>query len=104
MLGMALHPDFPAQPYVYVLYTYDAVLGGMAPTWSDECPNPPGPVSNGCVASARLSRLEAAGNEAVGPEEVLIEDWCQQYPSHSLGTLVFGAMERGTHRGRIAAL
>ena len=26
-----------------------------------------------------------------GTEQVLIEDWCQQYPSHSLGSLVFGA-------------
>jgi glucose/arabinose dehydrogenase len=23
LLGMTLHPDFPAQPYLYVLYTYD---------------------------------------------------------------------------------
>ena len=26
-----------------------------------------------------------------GPEQVLIEDWCQQYPSHSVGDLAFGA-------------
>jgi glucose/arabinose dehydrogenase len=26
-----------------------------------------------------------------GPERVLIEDWCQQYPSHSVGDLAFGA-------------
>ena len=25
-----------------------------------------------------------------GPEQVLIEDWCQQYPSHSIGALDFG--------------
>jgi glucose/arabinose dehydrogenase len=25
-----------------------------------------------------------------GTEEVLIEDWCQQYPSHSVGTVEFG--------------
>ncbi|HLE13224.1 MAG TPA: PKD domain-containing protein, partial [Anaerolineales bacterium] len=25
-----------------------------------------------------------------GPEQVLIEDWCQQYPSHSIGSLAFG--------------
>ena len=24
MLGLAVHPNFPASPYVYVLYTYDA--------------------------------------------------------------------------------
>jgi PKD repeat protein/glucose/arabinose dehydrogenase len=26
-----------------------------------------------------------------GSEQVLIEDWCQQYPSHSIGALAFGA-------------
>ena len=26
-----------------------------------------------------------------GPEQVLVEDWCQQYPSHSGGGLEFGA-------------
>jgi PKD repeat protein len=25
-----------------------------------------------------------------GPEQVLVEDWCQQYPSHSIGTVEFG--------------
>ena len=25
-----------------------------------------------------------------GPEQVLIEDWCQQFPSHSIGSLAFG--------------
>src|SRR5262245_51616171 len=28
LLGLALHPNFPATPYVYVLYTYDAPIGG----------------------------------------------------------------------------
>ena len=25
-----------------------------------------------------------------GSEQVLINDWCQQFPSHSIGTLLFG--------------
>ena len=33
LLGMALDPNFPSQPYVYVLYTYDAAIGGTAPRW-----------------------------------------------------------------------
>jgi glucose/arabinose dehydrogenase len=41
--------------------------------------------------SGRLSRLEAAGNVMTGVEQPLIEDWCQQYPSHSIGGLAFGA-------------
>ena len=33
LLGLALHPGFPATPYVYVLYTHDAAIGGIAPRW-----------------------------------------------------------------------
>ena len=39
LLGLALDPDFPAKPFIYVLYTYDAPIGGTAPTWNDECPD-----------------------------------------------------------------
>jgi glucose/arabinose dehydrogenase len=97
MLGMALHPDFPTVPYVYVLYAYDAAIGSAAPRWgtanttSDPCPTPPGATADGCVIGGRLSRLQASGNAMVGQEQVLIEDWFQQYPSHSIGSLAFGA-------------
>ena len=98
LLGMALDPNFPTSPYVYVLYTYDHELGSAspAPRWgtpgvySDPCPTPPGPTDDGCMVSGRLSRLQAAGNVMTGSEKVLIEDWCQQYPSHSIGTVEFG--------------
>jgi glucose/arabinose dehydrogenase/PKD repeat protein len=98
LLGMALAPNFPTDPYVYVLYAYDHELGSSAPAprwgtpgvYSDPCPTPPGPTADGCVVSARLSRLQAAGNVMTGAEQVLIEDWCQQYPSHSIGTVEFG--------------
>jgi glucose/arabinose dehydrogenase/plastocyanin len=90
LLGLALAPNFPVDPYVYVLYTYDAPIGGTAPTWNDTCPNPPGATADGCVASARLSRLQAGGDVMTGPEQVLINDWCQQFPSHSIGHLEFG--------------
>ncbi len=87
LLGFALDPEFPADPYVYVLYTYDAPIGGSHPTFGDGCADPTG---DGCVVSGRLSRLVPSG----GPEpteQVLIHDWCQQYPSHSIGDLAFGA-------------
>jgi uncharacterized repeat protein (TIGR01451 family) len=91
MLGLALDPGFTTgRPYVYVLYTFDAPIGGSPPTWGDNCPTPPGPTGDGCVVSARLSRLTANGNQMTGPEQVLINDWCQQYPSHSIGSLAFG--------------
>lgn len=91
LLGLALDPNFPTNPYVYVLYTYDAAIGGTAPTWGDACPTPPGATTDGCLVSGRLSRLQANGNVMTGSEQVLIEDWCQQFPSHSIGDLVFGA-------------
>jgi glucose/arabinose dehydrogenase len=99
LLGLAVDPGFPARPYLYVLYTYDHELGSSAPAprWGtpgdlgDPCPNPPGATVDGCVVSSRLSRLTASGNQMTGPEHVLVEDWCQQYPSHSTGDLAFGA-------------
>jgi glucose/arabinose dehydrogenase/PKD repeat protein len=99
MLGMVIDPNYPTNPYVYVLYTHDAAIGGTAPRWgtagatSDGCPTPPGNTDDGCVVSGRLSRLQAdpTTNTMSGPEQVLIEDWCQQYPSHSVGSLVFGS-------------
>ena len=97
LLGLALAPDFPDDPHVYVLYTHDAKIGGVAPRWgtegvsSDPCPTPPGPTDDGCVVSGRLSRLTASDDTMTGSEQVLLEGWCQQYPSHSVGDLAFGA-------------
>ena len=90
LLGLALDPNFPTSPYVYVLYTYDAPLVAP-PGWNDACPTPPGPTTDGCIVSGRLSRLtaDASGNTMVS-EQVLVNDWCQQFPSHSIGTLAFG--------------
>ena len=62
LLGMALDPNFPTNPYVYVLYAFDVRIGGTAPVWNDGCPTPPGPNTDGCVVSGRLSRLTASGN------------------------------------------
>ena len=101
LLGLALDPNFPSSPFVYVAYTYDHVLGSTAaaPRWgttssiADNCPTPPGPTTDGCMVSSRVVRLQAsAGNPNVwdGTQTVLVEDWCQQDPSHSIGTIAFG--------------
>ena len=88
LLGMALAPNFPSDPWVYVLYTYDAPPGQTAPVWNDVCAN----ANDGtCLVTGQLSRLQANGNTMTGSEQVLIHDWCQQYPSHSIGDLHFGA-------------
>jgi Glucose / Sorbosone dehydrogenase len=102
LLELALHPDFPNTPYVYVLYTYDAAIGGTAPRWgspgatSDPCPNPPGATADGCVVSGRLSRLSASGNSMVGTEQVLIEDWCQHYRATRSAHLASARTARST--------
>jgi glucose/arabinose dehydrogenase/PKD repeat protein len=87
LLGLALDPDFTnGRPYVYVLYTYNKDPSSATfPRWGDDCPTPPGATADGCVVSGRLSRLAAGGVETP-----LITDWCQQYPSHSIGDLAFG--------------
>ena len=96
LLGLAVDPDFANNGYIYVNYAYDAAIGGTAPRWgtpgnsSDGCPTPPGATTDGCVVSNRVSRMQIV-NGVAGPEQVLIEDWCQQFPSHSAGTLAFGA-------------
>jgi glucose/arabinose dehydrogenase len=92
LLGLALAPDFPADPKIYVLYTYNGVIGGPPGRWpssngtDDGCADPTG---NGCDVSARLAVLTPSGSGVT--EQVLVEDWCQQYPSHTVGTIAFGA-------------
>ena len=90
LLGIALHPDFEDNPYVYLLYTLDARPGENPPSWGDQCPDPPGATDDGCTVQGRLSRFRADGDHATGNEEVLIQNWCQQFPSHSVGGIDFG--------------
>ena len=101
LLGFALDPRFPEVPRVYVLYSFNGGLfGDPPPRWTDNCgtggsdtqPDPPPNVAGGCVLSRHLSGLEVVGNVAdTANETVLIEDWYQFFPSHSIGTLLFGA-------------
>ncbi|HET6547688.1 MAG TPA: PQQ-dependent sugar dehydrogenase, partial [Solirubrobacter sp.] len=74
LLGLAVDPDGGD---VYVAYSHDT-------GWGDTCPN--GGTDGSCVIDARLSRLDENGDE-----HVLIDgEFCQQFPSHSIGTLAFG--------------
>jgi glucose/arabinose dehydrogenase/PKD repeat protein len=82
MLGLAVD----SQSRVFVSYTYDKAPGdALVPRWNDGCPDPPGFLTEGCTVMGRLSRLDADGTE-----HVLLEDFCNQFPSHSIGTLQFG--------------
>ena len=100
LLGLALDPRFaqPQHRYVYALYTFDHELGedpnapprwGKGPSYEgDFCPAL-GDYAGACPVSGRLVRIKDEGGTA-GPEQVLLEDWCQQFPSHSVGDLNFG--------------
>jgi hypothetical protein len=45
------------------------------------------------VITGRLSRLQIdpTTNKMVGSEQVLLDGWCQQFPSHSVGSLAFAS-------------
>lgn len=106
LLSIALDPEFESgRPYVYALYTYDHILGdpNPAPKWGspahtgDACPNLNG--GDACLVSGRLVRLTAEGNHAAPhaapsattpTQTQLLEGWCQQFSSHSIGDLRFG--------------
>ncbi len=110
LLGLALDPEFDnGRPYVYALYTWDHVLGEP---WDNQSPTPkygkpalsgdPGcPLQNSsssCLVSGRLVVLEEnVGNKdhaveegGLPKEKQLLEGWCQQFSSHSIGELRFG--------------
>ncbi len=83
-LGLALDPNFPAEPWVYGLHT--RVHDGY--TYNDDCPG-----TVGCMADGRLFRFQISPTNAVvaGTEQTLIAgNWCQQFTSHSIGTIEFG--------------
>ena len=99
LIGLELHPNFPTVPSVYVLYVYNKdPNNSQVPRWagpdvtSDPCPTPPGPTTDGCVVSGRLSRLEVSAGSTVstGTESVLVEGWGQQFPGHTVDTVMFG--------------
>ncbi len=102
LLGLAIDPEYPVRPYIYVLYAYDAPPGETAPVWPNkECLTPPGPGpefgvggGDGCVVTGRLSRItvDLSTHKMLGEEHPLIKDeWCQQFTSHSVGDLQFGS-------------
>ena len=79
LFGLALGPG---DREVYVLYTFDGPVAAREPAGRRRCP---GLFDGGCVVSGRLSRIERGGRETV-----LVAGWCQQFPSHGVGDLVFG--------------
>jgi glucose/arabinose dehydrogenase len=112
LLGMALDPKFPQRPYLYALYTLDGVVGdtvagGTVPRYHDGCPDPQ---NSGCVVAGRVSRFTLTGDlkKTKASELVLVENWGQQFLSHSVGGIVFGpdgmlyvSGGEGAHSGKV---
>ncbi|HMJ80883.1 MAG TPA: cell wall-binding repeat-containing protein [Candidatus Dormibacteraeota bacterium] len=102
LLGMALAPNFPTDPTIYVQYAYDHnpvrdlpgdPYAGTAPlAWNDACPGNPGATSDGCTILGRISKLTSTpdGDSWTGAEQVLVQGYCQQFPSHSNDDLWIG--------------
>ncbi len=109
LLGLALDPRFEeaGHRYVYALYTWDHVLGEAwdpadpkygTPGVSGDPGCPSQNSSASCLVSGRLVRLEEnlldpdhAVEEGGRPKEKeLLQGWCQQFSSHSIGELQFG--------------
>jgi PKD repeat protein/glucose/arabinose dehydrogenase len=91
MLGLAVHPNYPVTPYVYVSYALDRLpSGGPIPAYgevggnSDPCPNS---ATTGCPILSRVVRFN--GTVAGSGETVLFEGHCQQFQNHTVGDLVF---------------
>ena len=101
LLGFALSPNFVNDHTFYVQYGYDhnpvADLPGNpygAPSsWHDACPSPPNPTTDGCTILGRISRVSGVPSGTplgTANETVLVQGWCQQYPSHSNDDLWIG--------------
>jgi len=92
LLSLAVDPHFlTGSPYLYLYLVYNAPPGQVAPFWpSTSCPSPPGQTTDGCVVTSELVRVTVnTTTNVASTTDVLIHDWCQQFPSHSGGAMVF---------------
>ena len=108
LLGLELDPEYTTgRPYVYALYTWDHLLGESwdptdpkygTPGVSGDPGCPSQNSSSSCLVSGRLVRLkedplnsnQALEEGGLPKEEELLQGWCQQFSSHSIGELQFG--------------
>ncbi len=88
LLGLVVDRKYPERPYIYAAYSYDAPLGGVAPTYGDFCP---GFGNDGtCITSSRLERITVGNDGKATERRLLISDWCEQFGSHSIGDVAMG--------------
>lgn len=102
LLGMKLDPEFgeSGHNFIYLDYAYDQAMGSTTPPHAefsdggDNCANE-APWTD-CVISGRVVRIAlnpATGVAAAGavepPQQELVQSWCQQFNSHSMGDIEF---------------
>jgi glucose/arabinose dehydrogenase len=102
LLGMKLDPQFgtTGHDFIYLSYAYDVPMGSLAAPHAefsdggDNCANE-APWTD-CVISGRVVRIAlnpatgiAAGGATEPPQQELVQSWCQQFNSHSMGDLEF---------------
>ena len=90
LLGLGIDPDFAAEPYAYLLYSRDAMLGGHSPTYGTGIDDDPCPDRGECPASGRLVRVRVDVRSMSAEDE----------PENSRGRLVRAGIEshRWKHR------
>lgn len=88
LLGMAVDPDYPNTPYIWVLTSVTRLEDLNDPTVvQNACPaGDGGSVSGTCDAAARLIRIVV--RDGVGAtDQVLMSGWCSNGESHHVGDL-----------------
>jgi glucose/arabinose dehydrogenase/PKD repeat protein len=92
LLDLELDPDFEDNGYVYVIYTYSAPVGEQTPYYGDFPDAYPDYCNHDrCDVSGRVERLHENPGGALDRKVLIKDEWCQEYPSHSIGSLAFDA-------------
>ena len=84
LLGLEVDHAWPSRPYLYVQYSYDAPVGGSAPTYgegadTDRC------ATYLCPAQGRVARLTSGPDATMTDQKVLVQDVCFAFILHSGG-------------------
>ena len=86
LLGMALHPEL-SQPLPFSI----CCLHSTRVLITTAVQLLPGPTADGCMADGRLVKVQVNSDNTAGtPTELIGGRWCQQFPSHSTGSLEIG--------------
>ena len=92
LLGLALDPTFPTIPFVYLLYTLRrAARADRAASGTTPAPRRRARPPTAASSAASSSASDGSPATSLTSRQVLIREWCQQYPSHSIGDLALRA-------------